>query len=271
MQNELHIRRLYRPVQPTVRQAGDSVYYREMAPDKKLDNLIHCYWELRTAEKLSSPFVYRVVADGCIDIFFELSHPSENFVMGFCKQYTEFPLQGKFHYIGIRFFPTSFPSLFKINAKELSNRFERLELVVKEASDFIANSFSEKDDSLSVCNKLDSYFLQKLGKTGMSIDNRFAEAFSAILENQGAVSVQKDLDIGLSPRQLRRYFEFYVGDSAKTFSQVVRFQHILHARPSAQSLKQNKIYYDLGYFDQAHFIKEFKNFYGLTPGKAFEG
>jgi AraC-like DNA-binding protein len=82
------------------------------------------------------------------------------------------------------------------------------------------------------------------------------------------VNIQADLDIGLSPRQLRRYFEYYIGDTAKTFSQVVRFQHILNATPSTQSLKQNKIFFDLGYYDQAHFIKEFKKFYGVPPAKA---
>ncbi|MEM6844922.1 MAG: helix-turn-helix domain-containing protein [Bacteroidota bacterium] len=82
--------------------------------------------------------------------------------------------------------------------------------------------------------------------------------------------MQTDLETGLSPRQLRRYFEFYVGDTAKTFSQVVRFQRIFNGSSSIQDLKQHKIYFDLGYYDQAHFIKEFKNFYGATPSKALK-
>ena len=73
----------------------------------------------------------------------------------------------------------------------------------------------------------------------------------------------------ISPRQLRRLFEYYIGDSTKTFSKVVRFQNILKAKPSTQSLRENKLFYDTGYFDQAHFIKDFKNFYGVTPGKVF--
>ncbi|WP_346770839.1 DUF6597 domain-containing transcriptional factor, partial [Flavobacterium filum] len=122
MQNDFNIRRLYRPVQPTVKQAGQNVSYREVSPDDTISNIIYCYWELKTNERLNDPFTYRVVADGCIDIFFQLDNPSENFVMGFCKKYTEFPLDNYFHYIGIRFLPTMFPALFKVNAKELSNR-----------------------------------------------------------------------------------------------------------------------------------------------------
>jgi transcriptional regulator GlxA family with amidase domain len=83
------------------------------------------------------------------------------------------------------------------------------------------------------------------------------------------VTVEKELDTGLSARQLRRLFDFYIGDTAKTFAKVVRFQNILNAKPSTQSLRQNKLFFDAGYYDQAHFIKEFKNFYGVTPSKAF--
>ena len=100
-------------------------------------------------------------------------------------------------------------------------------------------------------------------------DTRLYNAIEIILNNYGVIDIEKDLDTGISPRQLRRLFEYYIGDTAKTFSQVVRFQNILKAKPSSQSLRQNKMFYENGYYDQAHFIKEFKNFYGVTPSKAF--
>ncbi len=269
MLNDFNIRRLYRPVQPTIKQTGQGVSYREILPDDRLSNVIYCYWELKTNERLQDPFTYRVVADGCIDIFFQLDNPSENFVMGFCKKYTEFPLDNSFQYAGIRFLPTMFPALFKVDATEISNRFERLEIVLKETSEFITDNFSVKDDFAAIKSKLDNYFADLMKNVNTDLDNRFKNALNIILRNSGVVNIQTDLDIGLSQRQLRRYFEYYVGDTAKTFSKVVRFQNILNAKPSTQSLRQNKIFFDLGYYDQAHFIKEFKNFYGVTPSKAF--
>ncbi|MFD2539818.1 hypothetical protein [Sphingobacterium chuzhouense] len=61
------------------------------------------------------------------------------------------------------------------------------------------------------------------------------------------LDIEKDLNTGISQRQLRRIFEFYVGDTAKTFSKVIRFQNILRAKPSKQSLRQNKLFFDAGY------------------------
>lgn len=264
-----NIRQLYRPIQPTVKQSGEQVTYTEFLPENSLQSLIYCYWELKTTAPLNDPFVYRVVADGCIDIFFELHQPKDNFVMGFCKQFTEFPLENAFHYVGIRFLPTVFPQLFKINASELSNRFEHLEQVIPQVSKFIAEHFHADQSTEEIKSLFDNYFMHLVQTTEFNQDPRLYNAIGKILQEFGALNIEKDLDTGISQRQLRRLFEYYIGDSAKTFAQVVRFQNILRAKPSSQSLRQNKLFFDVGYYDQAHFIKEFKNFYGVTPSKAF--
>jgi AraC-like DNA-binding protein len=263
------IRQLYKPIQPTVKQSADNVTYSEYLPDLRLQNFIYCYWQLKTSVPLSEPFVYRVVADGCIDIFFELNNPKDNFVMGFCKKFTEFPLENSFHYIGVRFLPTMFKQLFRINASELSNRFEQLSNVVPKVSAFIADNLHHQLTIEQIQLTFDSYFINLIENTTFDNDSRLYNAIEKIFQEFGVVNIEKDLDTGISQRQLRRLFEFYVGDTAKTFAKVVRFQNILRAKPSSQSLRQNKLFFDVGYYDQAHFVKEFKNFYGVTPSKAF--
>ncbi len=269
MKISANIRQLYRPVQPTVKQSADDVSYIEFLPDNKLQNFIFCYWQLKTTRPLSDPFIYRVVADGCIDIFFELNKPQDNFVMGFCKKFTEFPLENSFHYIGVRFLPTIFPQLFKVDASELSNRFENLNNVVPATSAFITNHFHPQQATEEIITAFDNYFISLISSASFDNDERLYNAIEIIFNKFGMVDIEKDLNTGISQRQLRRLFEFYVGDTAKTFAKVVRFQNILRSKPSSQSLRQNKLFFDAGYYDQAHFIKEFRNFYGVTPSKAF--
>lgn len=263
------LRNLYKPVQPTVRQSAEQVSYYEFLPADQLQSFIYCYWELKTHAPLNEQFTYRVVADGCIDIYFELNNPDENYVMGFCKKFTEFPLGNSFSYVGIRFFPTMFPQLFKVNAKELSNRYERLSLIVPDLADFISNHFNSMQQIPEIKHLLDQWFTQQLSSVVFNPDNRLYEAIEIILKNFGVLNIEEDLGTGISTRQLRRLFEYYIGDTAKTFSKVVRFQNILRAKPSQQSLRQNKLFFDAGYYDQSHFIKEFKNFYGVSPSRAF--
>lgn len=260
---------LYFSVQPTVRQVTEDVVYQEFLPDPRLRNLIYCYWQLKTVQVLDAPFTYRVVADGCIDIFFEMTRPEGNFVMGFCKNYTEFPLDRSFHYVGVRFLPTVFPQLYGVNAAELSNRYEHLSNVAPDTAAFIASRFTGSESPQDIAAVLDLYFLALVDRAKFDFDSRLYDAIHLILIKQGVLNVESDLKTGISERQLRRLFKYYIGDTAKTFSQVVRFQHVLRAKPSIQSLRQNKLFFDHGYYDQAHFIKAFKTFYGVTPGKAF--
>jgi transcriptional regulator GlxA family with amidase domain len=65
---------------------------------------------------------------------------------------------------------------------------------------------------------------------------------------------------GTSARHLERLFETHVGTTPKRFARVLRFQ-----------ATANQILYggnaDLGFFDQAHMIKDFVTFAGTTPGQ----
>jgi len=262
------LREGYHPVQPAVTSKDEHVTYEEFLPADELRPFIYCYWQLKTDYSLKSPFIYRVIADGCIDIFFEMNNPSESYVMGFCRKYTEFPLDQMFNYVGICFLPTMFPQLFHVDAANLSNRFQNLRNVAPKTAHFIGENIQPELSSAQIKSLLDEYFAIQLHGAQFNNDTRLYNAMHEIIRRFGMINVEKDINTGISARQLRRLFAYYVGDTTKVFAQVVRFQSIFQAKPSTQSLKKNKLFID-GYFDQSHFIKEFKNFYGVTPSKAF--
>ncbi|THU37056.1 AraC family transcriptional regulator [Niastella caeni] len=262
------IRSQYNPVQPSILLEKDNeVSYLEFMPSGLLQPYIYCYWQLVSQKPLEQPFIYRVVADACMDIYFDLYNPAESYVMGFCKQYTEFALPKSFHYFGVRFLPSAFPHLFSINGKELSNRYEKLEFVIPKLARYIAGYFEPEQPVEKMVSLLDSFFIDWIKVHSPETDHRFMESVLKILKNDGSLQLESDLKTGLSPRQLRRLFHYYIGDSPKTFSQIIRFQSLLKAKPSSQLLKSEKLFFDAGYYDQSHFIKAFKTFYGSTPSQ----
>jgi len=265
----VHIKNYYKPIQPTIKAGNKTIVYQEVKPNKALEHFVYCFWQLKTPNDLSQPFIYRVVSDGCIDIFFNHNNPSENFVMGFCRKYTEFPIGTSFDYIGIRFLPSVFPLLFNINAKTLSNQSQELAHILTDFSKWITTKIKVSNSFEKITKQLNEKLIDSITKQNFQYDSRFYNAINLIFQKNGFLDTEKELNTGLSPRQLRRIFNFYIGTTAKTFSNVVRFQYILNAKPSNQSLKENKLYFDVGFFDQAHFIKNFKTFYGVTPSKAF--
>lgn len=259
------------PNQPSIDHSLQTdVIYEEQKPNNSLNPYIYCYWNLRTKQKLKDVFKYRVVSDGCIDILFEQSNSKDIFITGFSPRFIEYDLQKTFNYVGIRFFPSGFPTLFEISATRFTNKFLPLKEIVPDLYKSINEVARKKQDLTTNANLFDGLFTQILeDKEVLPIpDKRFMNAFGQILKSGGGIKMS-ELDIAVSERQLRRLFEYYFGESPKTFAKVLRFQNILRAKPTTESLKKNKIFYDEGYYDQAHFIKEFKEFYGVTPGQAF--
>ncbi|MBL6447269.1 helix-turn-helix domain-containing protein [Fulvivirga sp. 29W222] len=252
-------------MQPTVRNM-EHIGYKEVLPLAILQPFIYCYWELVSLTELDKPFSYQIVTDGCIDIFFDAANPAESYVMGYCDSHTSFTFTEGFHYMGIRFFPSVLPQLFRLNAAELSNRSEYLDAICPITAQIFADL--EVPVSLdSVREKLDNHFIYLFSKAKFKVDSRFYSALDLIFTYQGRERIETGFDVGVSPRQLRRLFGNYIGGSAKTFSKVVRFQQMLRSIASGASLLESKAFLDY-YYDQAHFIKEFKRLYGSTPGKA---
>ncbi|MDQ6983238.1 MAG: helix-turn-helix domain-containing protein, partial [Ghiorsea sp.] len=236
----------------------------------KLADYIYCYWELKTIKPLHENYTYNVVTDGCMDIFWEVGIYQQSFVTGFTNQYTEFLLSRTFQYLGVRFLPSAFPLLFQINASELTNKFEALDAVAPKLAAMLIQRMEGINNLQMLKPQLDVLLLNHLKDVNLHCDPRLYHAMDLILKSQGVLSIEKDLNVGISARQLRRIFQFYIGDSPKVFSNVVRFQSLLQGKPSSQSLHDNTLYYDLGYYDQAHFIKAFKHLYGETPNKALK-
>ena len=268
--NELKtIRENYKPIQPTVSATDNEISYLESKPSKEIEDFIYCYWQLKTQKPLKSDYNYRVVSDGCIDIFFDHTNPAENFVMGFCRKFVQFPIGKEFDYIGIRFLPSAFTHLFGVNAKTLSDQSQELNQILPNFSEWINSKIKPADSFEKIIEILNEKIIGFSKNQSINYDHRFLESLNLIFKRNGFLDTEKDLNTGLSPRQLRRIFNFYIGTTTKSFSNVVRFQHILNAKPSKKSLKENKLYFDVGFFDQAHFIKNFKRFYGVTPSEAF--
>lgn len=264
------IKNYYRPIQPSVKTEDNDVIYQEVFPKTQLKNYIYCFWQLKTKKQLKTPFVYRVVSDGCIDIFFNHNNIKENFVMGFCRKYTEFSIGKEFNYIGVRFLPSIFSLLFNIDAKTLSNQDHELKHILPEFSLQIENQINTSQEFSTVSETLSLLIEPYILNQNFDLDSRFFNALHLIFKTSGTIETENGLDTGLSPRQLRRVFNYYIGTTPKAFSKVVRFQHFLNMKPSSQTLKANKLFFDVGFYDQAHFIKDFKTFYGVTPSQAFK-
>ncbi|HTB52320.1 MAG TPA: helix-turn-helix transcriptional regulator [Ferruginibacter sp.] len=99
-------------------------------------------------------------------------------------------------------------------------------------------------------------------------DNIVLAALSLIYKNKGNIRIKDLLEqLHISQSPLEKRFRQIVGASPKKFASIVRLRHAIQQHNPLNSLTD--LTYEVGFYDQAHFIKEFKNFTGETPEAFF--
>lgn len=101
-----------------------------------------------------------------------------------------------------------------------------------------------------------------------SIDKRIKYCLNKIRKSEINNIECLSKEINISSRALRTLFQKHVGVSAKELIKIYRFQKVIRSGlQNEQSL--TSLAYTAGYYDQSHFIHEFKTMVGITPLKYF--
>ncbi|MEI9933935.1 MAG: helix-turn-helix domain-containing protein [Ferruginibacter sp.] len=109
---------------------------------------------------------------------------------------------------------------------------------------------------------IEQFLLSQL--KNIQADKLIVEAVKLIYQSNGTIRIKElneKLFISQSPFEKR--FRKVVGTTPKKFASIVRFNTVLHNLNNTKSLTE--ICYENNFFDQAHFIKDFKQFTGDTP------
>jgi len=168
--------------------------------------------------------------------------------------------------IGIEFNPQGVYRFFHFNLNEIKNQIYSLEDLIgktgKELAEQIANTISVQQ-KLIVIQK---FLLNQLSTN--SEDEIFEYCVEKIKASNGQITIQElEKKTGYSSRWLNMKFNDKLGVSPKTLSTIIRFNSFYQSYilGSDESLFKNDYYYL--FYDQSHFIKDFKRFTGLTPSK----
>lgn len=134
---------------------------------------------------------------------------------------------------------------------------------------FNKNSVAEVEEKLTIATTdnqrikiVEQFLLSQL--KDIETDKLIVEAVKLIYQTNGTIRIKElneKLFISQSPFEKR--FRKVVGTTAKKFASIVRFNSVLDNLSETKSLTE--ICYENNFFDQAHFIKDFKQFTGDTP------
>ena len=96
-------------------------------------------------------------------------------------------------------------------------------------------------------------------------------AVQTLDQHTGRLSIRELSDqVGLSQKHLIHQFKKMIGASPKQVARVLKLQKVLHLIDPTQLVNWSAIAHACGYYDQAHFNRDFKSFTGLTPAEYVE-
>lgn len=72
---------------------------------------------------------------------------------------------------------------------------------------------------------------------------------------------------GYSRRRFSELFKTTLGITPKQFAKICRFQHSLQLIQQKSKPKWTELTHQCGYYDQSHFIRDFQEFAGISPGE----
>lgn len=165
-----------------------------------------------------------------------------------------------------RIYPHASALFFSDPLSEFTNYATDMYDVAQVENRELYEKIMEADGLAPKINILENHFVQQLKK----YETRLKKVLMLQGLNQN-LFVTNSLDLpalaqnsGLSERYIQKLYLSNVGISPSAFTSVIRFNKSLHlVLNTSESL--TTIACDCGYYDQAHFIKEFKKFTGITP------
>lgn len=251
--------------------------YQVFEPNKDLNTFVKCYWTLESPKE-ETPQRQRIVPDGCMEMIFHYGNLYKQyiengnsiiqpkcFVIGQLTQPFEIEPTGETGIFSVRFHPEGFMPFATIPIKEMENRAVTLEKLFGKEGQEIEQKILNANATPQRINLIEKFLTTRLAYTG-TIDFIVKSAVETILTANGQLSIgELSKQININRRQLERKFSSAIGLSPKQLAKTIRLQATLKMLLNKQFTSLTSLAYEGEYYDQAHFIKDFKEFTGLTP------
>lgn len=167
--------------------------------------------------------------------------------------------------LGVEFRPGMAYPFLGVSMKDLLNAAYSWSTIVGRMGQEVEWQIEDNPVIEEKVSLIQRFLIQRL--YALSNEDRLIEtAVSMIQSTRGLMSVTSlSQALGYSKQYVERKFREQVGLSPKTLSRILRFQAVYHRWMAQPTSKVSWQEYANLYYDQAHFIKEFKHFTGFSP------
>lgn len=250
-----------------------------LAPIPQLRGFIKNIW---IVENGSSNIVEKMIPFGCMDLVYveneQVSYQSKKeiqfikndiFITGQVTQPYDLDYSANAQIIGFGFYPHTAHFFIQDSVFQFTNNVCRIGALFS-----YPDILERLREQTGIKNKV--YFLEQLILSRIrkvKHKDKKHKYLTFLLKNMYKNKGQFDLsklqnDLKISERYIQSLFKEYVGISPLLYSKVIRFLNAVDIYQKSK-IPLTELAYNLGYYDQSHFIRDFKRFTGLSPKKYF--
>lgn len=238
--------------------------YAEIKPGSRVMSFVEAYW---TAANSSEKTVeMTIMPDLCCDIMLSINTTGhESFAVGCMTRAAQASIRPGETAMGIRFRPGCARAVLGIPLNEITDTAPPLnDINARTASILHIETLPATADDLR--ERLDGPICSLFQENGR--DSGVAAAIRIIELHHGIMPVEALAErLGLTLRSLERRFLASTGIGPKLFSRITRFRHARDILAAHESIPLAHAALEAGYYDQAHFNRDYKKFSGATPKK----
>ena len=258
--------------------------FRTHKPSAPLSDFVDNLWHY---EGLTTPHrLERVLPDGSVELIVNLRDESRHifdpqslrplqtyrhsWISGPHSRFIVIDTAPDSSMIGAHFKPGGVSPVLGVPANVLTNEVVGLSECLNRRAETLRTQLLEAVGSTAKFHVLETWLLQSWRRHGQRHPavtfalNRFTRSPDQVTVCEVAT------EVGLSHRHFVRSFSEQVGVSPKVFCRIQRFQKVLKALPRSRGVLWADVAVSGGYYDQSHFIHDFREFCGMTPARLVE-
>lgn len=258
------------------------MYLSSPPQNKVLSPYVHSYHEFGSQQLLSLNTSNKLIPDGFIEIWFQfgaliqisingkLYKVPRSFTWGQTEKYSILTTNGINRIFAIRLYPWVARLIFNLPSVELSNHFINLEDLNIPSFNYLQDKLIEAGSFEQRRIIVEEYLIHRI-KTGYQFNDIVIYAFNKIYEYKGSVQInQLAKNLGYSRQYINRIFKEEIGLSPKKLATIIKIRACIDQECVQPSKSLTQLGYQFDFFDQSHFIRDFKAITGEVPKTFFK-
>ncbi len=246
---------------------GTSRHVRH-APIDALRGFVEHFWFIAWNLGDAPPYAAATLQHPSVHLAFE---DGGSRIVGVMTKRFETVLSGRGRVFGVKFRPGGFrPWLGRAVATITDRRIAPADVFGRAITSLDA-AITACDDELAMIERATAFLVAHLPPPDPNVERAAALAASIAAEREITRVEQLVASSGLERRALQRLFREYIGVSPKWVINRYRLHEALEQIAAGDAIDWTRLALDLGYFDQAHFIRDFRRLVGVSPGAYARG